>query len=163
MANNKIYIKRTSTSGNKPTTGQIANGELAVNMTDGIMYSTNGSVVFEIGANTTNSRVTGNLTVKAIIANGSLGTNGQVLTTNATAVYWADAAGGGAGGGYYKGGSSTIGTLANQGQNLFRVNANTLNTNTTIVTGENAQATGPISVTSGVTLTVQSGGRVSIV
>jgi hypothetical protein len=59
MANNKIYVKRTSTSGNIPTTAQIANGELAVNMTDGILYSTNGSVVFAIGANLVNQRITG--------------------------------------------------------------------------------------------------------
>jgi len=97
-----------------------------------------------------------------ITANGGVGTAGQVLTSGATGnVYWAN--GGGGGGGYYKGGTSSIGTLANQGQNLFRVNANTLNTSTTFVAGENAQATGPISVASGITLTIQTGARVSIV
>jgi hypothetical protein len=64
MANNRIQIKRTSVSGRAANTTTLPNaGELALNMTDGILYSTNGSVVFEIGANTTNSRVTGNLTV----------------------------------------------------------------------------------------------------
>jgi len=58
-------------------------------MTDGIMYSTNGSVVFEVGANNTNQRVTGTLTVNAISANGSTGTAGQVLTSNGTTSYWA--------------------------------------------------------------------------
>jgi hypothetical protein len=95
-----------------------------------------------------------------ITANGSVGTAGQVLTSGSTGnVYWASAAGGG----YYKGGTSAVGTLAGGGQNLFRVNANTLNTSTTFVAGENAQATGPIAVASGITLTVESGARVSIV
>jgi hypothetical protein len=86
-------------------------------------------------------------------------TSGQVLSSNGTAVVWASAAGGG----YYKGGSAAVGTLAGGGQNLFRVNANTLNYNTTFVAGENAQATGPITVGSGITLTIQTGARVSIV
>jgi hypothetical protein len=86
MANNKIYIKRTSTTGNKPTTAQIANGELAVNMTDGIMYSTNGSVVFEVGANVTalmvgntTANITGNSTMLRI-ANSTTSANLTPLT-----------------------------------------------------------------------------------
>jgi hypothetical protein len=95
-----------------------------------------------------------------ITANGGVGSAGQVLTSGATGnVYWASATGGG----YYKGGSAAVGTLAVGGQNLFRVNANTLNYNTTIAAGENAQATGPLSVAGGITLTVASGARVSIV
>ena len=83
MANNLIQIKRTSVSGRAANTTTLPNpGELALNMTDGILYSTNGSSVFEIGANNTNVNVSGNLTVKSIVANGSLGTNGFVLTTN---------------------------------------------------------------------------------
>lgn len=95
MANNKIYIKRTSTSGRTPNTTNsgnsqyIAAGELALNMADGILYSSNGSVAFEIGANNTVAQVTGNLTVNAIIANGSIGTATQVLTSNGSGVYWA--------------------------------------------------------------------------
>jgi hypothetical protein len=89
MANNLIQVKRTSVSGRAANTTTLPNaGELALNMTDGILYSTNGSVVFEIGANTTNSRVTGNLTIKGIIANGSLGTGGQVLKSNGSVTYW---------------------------------------------------------------------------
>lgn len=90
---------------------------------------------------------------------GSSLSSNQVITSNGTAVFWANAASGG----YYKGGSAAVGTLAVGGQNLFRVNANTLNYNTTIATGENAQATGPISVASGITLTIESGARVAIV
>jgi hypothetical protein len=98
MANNKIQIKRTSVSGRAANTVTLTNpGELALNMTDGIMYSTNGSVVFEIGANLTNASVTNILTVKAVSANGSNGTSGQVLTSNGTGSYWSTASGGGTG------------------------------------------------------------------
>jgi hypothetical protein len=62
-----------------------------------------------------------------------------------------------------KGGSATQGSLASEGQNIFRVNANTINYNTTFVAGENGQATGPVAVASGITLTVQTGARISIV
>jgi hypothetical protein len=100
LANNIVQVKRTSTSGRTPnTTGSYATnsqyisaGELALNMADGILYSSNGSAVIEIGANNTNVRVSGNLTVNAIIANGSLGTAGQILTSNSTGVYWSTAA-----------------------------------------------------------------------
>lgn len=92
---NQIQIKRTSVSGRAANATTLSNpGELALNLPDGIMYSTNGSVIFEIGANTTNSQVTGTLTVNAISANGSVGTSGQVLTSNGTTTYWSSAAGG---------------------------------------------------------------------
>lgn len=94
MANNLIQIKRTAVSGRAANTTTLPNpGELALNMTDGILYSGNGSVVFEIGANTTNSRVSGNLTVKSIVANNSVGTAGQVLSSNGTAAYWSTSVG----------------------------------------------------------------------
>ena len=57
MANNTIYIKKTAVAGRAPTTSNIGQGELAVNMTDQKLFSTNGSVVFEIGANLTSSMV----------------------------------------------------------------------------------------------------------
>jgi hypothetical protein len=40
----------------------------------------------------------------------------------------------------------------------FRTNAQTLSSNTTILATENANVTGPLTVASGVTLTVESGG-----
>ena len=64
MANNVLQIKRTSVSGRAANTTTLTNpGELALNMTDGIMYSTNGSVVFQIGANLTSIAV-GNTTAR---------------------------------------------------------------------------------------------------
>ena len=55
----KIYIKRTSVSGRTPNTSNLSTGELALNMTDGIMYSSNGSNIFEIGANVTSLSIMG--------------------------------------------------------------------------------------------------------
>jgi hypothetical protein len=140
-------------------TGNVGIGNTAPNAKLAVTGTANVSGAVAIAGITTLSAniVLGTTT---ITANGGVGTAGQVLTSGATGnVYWASAAGGG----YYKGGTSAVGSLAVGGQNLFRVNANTLNTSTTFVAGENAQATGPIAVASGITLTVESGARVSIV
>ena len=66
------------------------------------------------------------------------------------------------GGGRYKGERGTLGPAAAAGD-IFRVNEQTLNANVTIDADENASATGPLAVASGVTLTVTSGGNLSIV
>lgn len=58
-----IRIKRSSVPGKAPNTTNISTGELALNITDGIMYSTNGSVVFEIGSNLSSLNVTNDFTV----------------------------------------------------------------------------------------------------
>ena len=42
---------------------------------------------------------------------------------------------------------------------MFRTNSQSLTSNVTILATENAQVTGPLTVASGVTLTVESGGR----
>jgi hypothetical protein len=46
---------------------------------------------------------------------------------------------------------------------IFRINDQTLTADTTIAADENANCTGPLTVDSGVTLTVASGGNLSIV
>lgn len=113
MANNLIQIKRTSVSGRAANTTTLANaGELALNMTDGIMYSTNGTVVFEIGANNTNASVSGNLTVNGVIANGSIGSSGQVLKSNGSSTYW----------------GTDYGDVGSAGQILYRNSSNVLTT-----------------------------------
>lgn len=66
------------------------------------------------------------------------------------------------GGGRYKGERGTLGPAAAAGD-IFRVSEQTLNTNVTIDATENASATGPLAVASGVTITVTSGGNLSIV
>lgn len=91
MANNLIQVKRTSVSGRAPTTSILQTGELALNMADGILYSSNGTNIFAIGANNNNVRVSGNLTVNYIIANGAIGTTGSFLASNSTGgMYWSN-------------------------------------------------------------------------
>lgn len=148
--------------GNSGSAGQV----LTSNGAGNVYWSTvtSGGVNTAASYTWTNVQIfTANVTVNgAIIAGGNSGTAGQLLASNGTGnVYWTDAPVSNAV--YMKGGAATIGTLAAGGSNIFRVNANTLNYNTTISTGENAQATGPLAVASGVTLTVESGARVAIV
>ena len=65
-------------------------------------------------------------------------------------------------GGRYKGERGAVGNAASAGD-IFRVHEQTLNTNVTIDATENALAAGPVAVASGVTLTVTTGGNLSIV
>ena len=55
------------------------------------------------------------------------------------------------GGGMFKGDNGTVGSRAGD---IFRINEQILNTNTTIASAENSSCTGPLTVASGVTLTV---------
>jgi hypothetical protein len=63
---NKFQVKRTTVSGRTPNTTNSANthyidaGELAVNLPDGKLFSSNGSVSFEVGSNLTLISVGGN-------------------------------------------------------------------------------------------------------
>jgi hypothetical protein len=94
MANNKIQFKRTSVSGRTPNTSVSTNnafidaGEISFNITDRKAFSSNGTALFEIGGNLSNIQVTGNSVLNGIIANGSIGSAGQVLTSNSTGTYW---------------------------------------------------------------------------
>lgn len=104
-----------------------------------------------IGANisiNSSAYFVGNATVNAYITSAGLYVNGVSFIS---------------GGGYYKGSNGSVGTFELQGLNIFRINANTLTTNVSISAGENAQATGPLTVNTGVYLTVDTDARVSIV
>lgn len=61
------------------------------------------------------------------------------------------AAGTSTGGGLFKGDNGEVGSSP---EDIFRVNSQTLNTNTTIDADENASCAGPLTIGSGVTLTV---------
>ena len=64
------------------------------------------------------------------------------------------------------GGASVAPAAENKGNfkagGLFRTNAQNLTANTTILATENAQVTGPFTIYSSVTLTVNSGGRLVV-
>jgi hypothetical protein len=71
-----VKIKRTSVSGRYPNTSILNTGELALNLADGKLFSSNGFSVFEIGANLST------LTVNNYSFPTTDGTSGQLLRTN---------------------------------------------------------------------------------
>lgn len=93
---NKFQFKRTTVSGRTANTTNAANaafidkGELAINLTDRKVFSSDASnTLFEVGSNLTS------LSVTTLVANGSSGTAGQVLTSNGSGLYWGEGGGGG--------------------------------------------------------------------
>ena len=66
------------------------------------------------------------------------------------------------GGSYFQGENGAVGATAGKGD-IFRVHEQELNTNVTIAATDNAMASGPLTVASGVTLTIANGGRLAIV
>jgi len=67
------------------------------------------------------------------------------------------------GGGLFKGNNGDIGDPSTGLGDIFRANAKTLTVSTTIGATENASAAGPLTVDTGVTLTVTAGGSLTIV
>ena len=65
-------------------------------------------------------------------------------------------------GGLYKGERGEIGQT-NAGGDIFRINEQTLNRDVTIDATENASCTGPLAVATDVTITITTGGNLSIV
>lgn len=134
MANNVFQVKRTSTSGRTPNTTSSGNsqyinaGELALNMTDQVLYTSDGTNLITVGSNVANQRV-GNLTISAITANGSLGSSGQALTTNGSNVYW----------------STIVGT--NTAAAYVWSNTHTFNANVTLATTASLIANGTPGIT----------------
>ena len=72
-----IKIKRTSVSGNLPTTGNLSTGELALNIPDKRLYTSNSTSVLEIGSNPSTLSVNSAYSFPV-----SDGTNGQILKTD---------------------------------------------------------------------------------
>jgi hypothetical protein len=70
---------------------------------------------------------------------------------------------GATGGGLFKGENGTSGNTSTGAGDIFRVHEQALDTNVTIAATENAIAGGPLTISSGVTLTVTTGGNLSIV
>ncbi len=101
-----IQLYRSSTSGTAPVAGNMAEGELALNLADRKMFTKNaGGTVIPIG-------------------------------------------GGATGGGT---------------DDVFYENGQTVTTNYTITTGKNAMSAGPITVNTGVTVTVPTGSVWSVI
>jgi len=78
-----VKIKRSAVQGKAPTTSDITTGELALNTRDGKLFSSDGSSVFEIGANLHSLNVsTGGLT----IGNVALGSSFTFPTNDGSAL-----------------------------------------------------------------------------
>jgi hypothetical protein len=92
---------------------------------------------------TTNATAITTVTTTAINANGSVGSNGQVLLSNGSAAYW------GSGAGATGGGTDTV----------FFLNGRTVNTSFTVPAGSGAHSVGPIAVNNGAIVTVSANSR----
>ena len=87
-----LKIKRSAVSGKAPTTSDIQPGEIALNINDGKLYSTDGIRVFEVGANVASLSINDEFALPT-----TDGLTGQVLKTDGNGnAYW-DSAGVGAG------------------------------------------------------------------
>jgi hypothetical protein len=98
--------------------------------------------------------ITANVSLRlsgTVLANGSSGTSGYYLRTSGTGVYWSPASS--TGGGATGGGSDKV----------FYENDTTITTNYTITTNKNAMTAGPVTINSGITVTVPSGSVWSII
>ena len=66
------------------------------------------------------------------------------------------------GAGYFQGDNGDTGDTTNGKKDIFRVHEQELNTNTTIAATDNALCAGPLTIATGVTLTVTTGGNLVI-
>jgi len=153
IANNSLYLGGTAAAVFvKNTDSRTLSGNLVFS---GANISFSGAnitfnTVWKVGANVyanTTAIFVGNATQNAYVTSTGLYVNGQIFQS---------------GGGYYKGNSGAVGNTNNKA-NLFRINSNTMSANITVLAGENAVTTGPIVISPGITLTVDTGGRAVIV
>lgn len=86
-----FQVKRSSVAGKVPNTSTLSIGELGLNLTDQILYSSNGTGVFELGANVTNqtiktSLLVGNSSVNTTVNSTSISVGSNNLTVG-TSLY----------------------------------------------------------------------------
>jgi hypothetical protein len=101
----------------------------------------------------TSSQASVNNSGNTVIQDVTLDTYGHVTGLTSTTIA--------AGAGYFQGENGNTGDTTNGKGDIFRTHESTLNTNVTIASGDNSLAAGPLTVASGVTLTVS--GNLSIV
>jgi hypothetical protein len=75
----KIQLKRSSVAGKQPNTTNLSVGELALNIADGKIYSSNGSDIFEPASNVSSLYI-GNSTVYSVANSTDLSTNTLHIT-----------------------------------------------------------------------------------
>ena len=72
-----IKIKRSSVSGKTPNTSILSTGEIALNITDKRMFTSNGTAILELGTNPSRLSINGQYDFPTID-----GGNNQILTTD---------------------------------------------------------------------------------
>lgn len=103
-----ILIKRSSTTGAVPTTGDLSTGELAVNTVDKRLFTNNAGTIVEIGTAPTSLAVTGNTTV-----GGTLGVTGNTSLSTVSTSGAATLASGSVTGNWTVTGTLTVSTPTN--------------------------------------------------
>lgn len=143
-----LTANNTSFVGNNPAAAVVNTAQLA-------LYAPLSGATFT-GVVTFNANVV--LGSRGLSSNGSFGTSGQVLYSNGSATYWANAVGGA----YYKGNLGTVGSVSDK-NNLFRLNSDVMSNNIVVSANENALTCGPIVINEGFTLSIEENGRAVIV
>ena len=207
MANTTFKLRRSSVAGKLPNTSTLSIGELAINLTDRKLFSSDGTDIFETGSNLTSLSVfsdisVGNsavnttinstaISVKSIVANGSVGSANQVLSSNGSGIYWTNPSGGSVAGSNTQiqfndsgaanatagftfdktsntlsVGNTTVNTTANSASVLPGImyhNYQTINIDYTVANNYSASMVGPVTVATGKTLTINSGARFVVI
>ena len=165
-----IVTYNSSTASTVPAAGNLATGELAVNVTDKKIYTKDGSgVVVQVAGGPAATETLTNKTIAPAqvsdLANTStgffdipVGTTSQrpVSPTSGQIRYNTDTPG-------FEGYGSAWGALGGGGGNTTTKgmweNANSITADYTITTNNNAVSTGPITVASGISVVIPSGSR----
>lgn len=103
-----ILIKRSTTPGAVPTTGDLSTGELAINTADKRLFTNNSGTIVEIGTAPTTQAVTGNATV-----GGTLGVTGNTSLSTVSTSGAATLASGSVTGNFSVAGTLTVGVPTN--------------------------------------------------
>jgi len=143
------------------TDGSIDNAHIADDAIDSEHYAAGSIDTAHIADDqVTLAKMAGLARGKIIYGNSSgnptalaVGSADQILTADGTDLSWSDPAAGGAG--YFLGGASgATGDTTNGLEDIFRINSATVDNSCTIASATNANATGPLTISSGVTVTV---------
>ena len=103
-----ILIKRSTTTGAVPTTGDLSTGELAINTVDKRLFTNNSGTIVEIGTTPTSLAVTNNTTV-----GGTLGVTGNTTLSTVSTSGAATLASGSVTGNFSVAGTLTVATPSN--------------------------------------------------
>lgn len=151
-----IQLYYSSTTTNVPSAGNLANGELAINIADMKLFAKNGS-----------GNVISLMNNPAGLTYPTAdGTNGQVLTTNGsgtltfTTLNALPSQTGNAGKYLYTNGTTASWEFTGaSADGVIWENALTVNSNYTLQTSKNGFSVGPITIASGASVTVPTGQR----